>query len=249
MASHCKNAMRAVWFIVLAVMISCKEKRPLKTPPATAIPAKDTLVKNTWNYDQFKKMINNYRLQWRAACLQANDSTRMKVLQAAANHLTQWIAGDFYNYWKGTPWDFNGTTTTPGGGSIACGYFVTGILKDAGFPLNRTRLATCASLTMMKTLTSSKEIRNLSLWGFDDFTDTIKKRGAGVYIVGLDFHTGFIVHDGKESWFIHSNYINQSGVTKEKMDQSIALRSSKTRYITSLTASEKFLRTWLLHQN
>ena len=35
--------------------------------------------------------------------------------------------------WLGTPWDFNGTCETPGSGKIACGYFVSTILRDAGF--------------------------------------------------------------------------------------------------------------------
>ena len=44
-----------------------------------------------------------------------------------------------FEHWKGTPWDFNGTTRIPGQGTIACGYFVTTALQDAGFDLPRYR--------------------------------------------------------------------------------------------------------------
>jgi hypothetical protein len=48
-------------------------------------------------------------------------------------------------YWLGTTWNFNGTTQVPGEGSIACGYFVTTLLRDAGVKLERVKLAQMAS--------------------------------------------------------------------------------------------------------
>lgn len=43
----------------------------------------------------------------------------------------------------------------------------------------------------------------------------MKERGDGLYIVGLDFHVGFLQQIGDTTWFIHSNYLNRSGVMKE----------------------------------
>lgn len=99
----------------------------------------------------------------------------------------------------------------------------------------------------MKELTSSKSIMNISSLDYDEFTNLIKSYGKALFIAGLDFHTGFIMNDGNEVWFIHSNYIMKAGVMKEKVKESLALKSSKTRYITCLSNNEKFLRSWLLY--
>jgi hypothetical protein len=90
-------------------------------------------------------------------------------------------------------------------------------------------LSICPSMIMMKALTSAKEIKNLSRFSYEQFSDYLKENGPAVFIVGLDYHTGFIVNDGNESWFIHSNYINKEGVVKERVSDSKALKSSKTR--------------------
>lgn len=100
---------------------------------------------------------------------------------------------------------------------------------------------------MMKELTSSKDIKNLSYLTYKEFGNWMRDYGKGLFIVGLDFHTGFIVNDGNEVWFMHSNYINKAGVLKEKLTESAALKSSKTRFITCLTENENFLRNWLFN--
>jgi hypothetical protein len=48
------------------------------------------------------------------------------------------------------------------------------------------------------------------------------------------------VNDGHENWFIHSNYIQQKGVTKETVLDSDALKISKTRWMISLTGDIDF---------
>ncbi len=155
------------------------------------------------------------------------------------------IATDLYTQWQGTPWDFNGTIAQPNTGSIACGYFVTTILRDMGVKIDRVKLAICASSVMMKTLVPDQKLKNLSGLSYDAFNTELTKLGKGVYIIGLDFHTGFIVNDGANNWFIHSNYIGRKGVTKEVVLQSAALKASKTRWLVSLTGDRDFLYRWL----
>ena len=38
----------------------------------------------------------------------------------------------------------------------------------------------------------------------------------GLYILGLDYHTGFLVNTGEEAWFFHSNYLEPQEVLLEK---------------------------------
>lgn len=206
-------------------------------------PSLKQVKKDSPTYPQFLSSIDSTRLIFQK--IYSTNST--KALLLSKKYLIQLIGNDLYSYWKGTPWDFNGATTTPQKGKIACGYFVTTLLKDAGVNLNRFKLAVCPSLSMMKELTSSKSITNLSSLSYSQFTNCLNEYGEAVFVIGLDYHTGFIVNDGKGCWFIHSNYIYKIGVIKEKISESYALQSSKTRYVTSLTDNEKFLKNWLLN--
>ncbi len=62
----------------------------------------------------------------------------------------------------------------------------------------------------------------------------LKKNKNQVYIVGLDFHTGFITRENKDIYFIHSSYIKSKGVVKELTATSPALNASKTFMIGTL---------------
>jgi hypothetical protein len=46
------------------------------------------------------------------------------------------------------------TSETPGRGEIACGYFVSTVLRDAGFGVERVRLAQQASERIVRTLSA-----------------------------------------------------------------------------------------------
>jgi hypothetical protein len=145
------------------------------------------------------------------------------------------------SYWKGTPWDFNGVTRKPGEGKIACGYFITNTMVDLGFDIERVKLAQAASSVLIDaTCTNPK-------WcDFDGLKSYLKKQPEySVFIVGLDFHTGYLTKEKNDCYFIHSNYIGAKGVTKEKIDDSEALKASKVFYIGSISANEKFIKNWV----
>lgn len=157
------------------------------------------------------------------------------------------VTGDLFEQWKGTPWDYNGTTTIPRKGNIACGYFVTTFLADMGVQLNRRKLSTCPSSEMMKKLVPGRPLINLSRLSFAGFCDSLKNYKPGVFIIGLDYHTGIIVVDTNATWFIHSYYANNIGVIKELVSLSPALQSSSTKWLMPLTADRGFIRCWLNH--
>lgn len=114
-----------------------------------------------------------------------------------------------------------------------------------GCKINRRKLVIVTSAEMMHTLCPGQPLKNLSKPDYRDFNDSLSRLGKGVYIVGLDFHTGFIVIDGKGNWFVHSDYIEKEGVVKEQVLFSAALRSSCTRWLVSLTGDRGFLCRWL----
>lgn len=158
-------------------------------------------------------------------------SINKKPEEEKKNYLFQFINYDVPNYWASTPWSFNGTSREPKKGTIACGYFVTNTLTDFGFDINRTYLAQQASSVMIKKL--CKDIKYFSKrQDLDKYI--LSKDKNQVYIVGLDFHTGFITRENKDTYFIHSNYIKNKGVVKELTQTSQALNASKSFMIGTL---------------
>lgn len=148
-----------------------------------------------------------------------------------SSYLFRFINNDVPRYWHGTPWSFAGISREPRKGSIACGYFVTNTLSDYGFNLTRTFLAQQASSVMIKKLCT--DIRYFTKRQELE-TYILGKKKNKVYIVGLDFHTGYITRENKDIYFIHSNYIRKEGVIKELTKNSKALNASKTFMIGTL---------------
>ncbi len=156
---------------------------------------------------------------------------QQKNKKEKSQYFFKYINSEIPDYWQNTPWTFGGTSREPQKGSIACGYFVTNILSDYGFDIKRAYLAQQASSVMIKQLCT--DINYFSKR--EDLENYIlNKEKNQVYIVGLDFHTGFVTRENKDTYFIHSNYINNQGVVKEKTATSKALNASKTFMIGNL---------------
>ena len=147
--------------------------------------------------------------------------------------------------WIGTTWDFNGTTEIPGQGGIACGYFVTTVLRDAGLDLARIKLSQCASEQMILALIQPKYVERFRNAPMDNFIQSIQQQGYGLYIVGLDNHTGFIYNDGDEIYFIHASYVGTRAVQKDKAGTNPILQQSKYKVLGKISADERVLERWM----
>jgi hypothetical protein len=167
------------------------------------------------------------------------------VLEKAQRALVASIYDEIIPAWYGTDWDFYGTTETPKEGKIACGYFVTTVLRDAGVKVQRVSLAQQASENIIKSLTTAPFIKRFRNASIEKFVTDLENAGEGLYIVGLDIHVGFILHDGAEVWFIHSSYLEPSEVIREKALQSPILSSSKYRVLGKISADSDFILKWL----
>ena len=190
------------------------------------------------NYDSCKKVIVLNKQKQKPLWGSISKTEKEKIFTTAVTETI--IPG-----WIGTTWNFNGTSEKPQQGSIACGYFVTTILRDAGLSLARIKLAQCASEQMIVTLVQSKYIHRFSNIKLKDFMQSIQDQGYGLYIVGLDNHTGFIYNDGKDIHFIHSTFVGTRNVQKEKAATSWILDQSKYRVLGKISTDEKVLERWI----
>ncbi|MFN3851805.1 MAG: hypothetical protein ACK4NY_20375 [Spirosomataceae bacterium] len=148
-------------------------------------------------------------------------------------------------YWYGTRWSYNGTTQKPGKGSIACGYFVTTVLQDLGVTLNRSQLAQLPSEQMIKNLVATEDIQRFNNTPIFTFLYQVKQSGKGLYVVGLDTHTGFILNDDKGTWFIHSSGAFPFCVVKQEAAKAKILTDSRYRVLGKLTGSQEFIRKYI----
>lgn len=155
------------------------------------------------------------------------------------------ITHKVFPYWYGTKWDFNGTTEMPRQGSIACGYFVTTTLRDMGVPINRVKMAQCASEEMIRSLVSKEYIHHISGVPLNEFEKKLAAYGNGLYVIGLDNHTGFIFMEDEKHYFIHSTGWFPFKVVKDLISESSVLAKSKYRVVGKISDDEAFLKKWV----
>lgn len=178
-----------------------------------------------------------------------NETERKKILIEAHSVFTNGICRHLAPWWKNTPWDFNGTTQTPGQGKIACGYYVSTLLLHAGLQVERVRMAQQASLHIIQTLVGTDQLVKGHGIPLQQFVERIKARGMGLYVVGLDNHTGFLWHDGFEVWFLHSTVVGSRCVIKERASRSPVLDASRYRVAGYLSGNDSIMEIWLTGKN
>lgn len=208
-------------FISLLIASSCNPTND----PGSIIRAVDTTNIEKENPDYIEQKLRSRQLY--KEIMQVTSSEKMVTF-------VNFIADSLIPCWYGTKWNFNGTTETPKQGTIACGYFVTTVIRDSGIPVQRIKLAQCASEEMIKSVCESETIKRYRNIEFQTFISAITKTGFGLYVIGLDNHTGFIFNDGKKVWFIHSSYISPGCVVKEEASESVILQNSKYKVIGKL---------------
>jgi hypothetical protein len=231
--------------VVILGLVGCSNEPNLERLSEPRASSRITNSTDSLSYNDVKTIIKETRQFFKKKYPTPNKLETDSAKEEITRFWVSMISGDLFYQWKGTPWDFNGTTTVPRQGNIACGYFVTSILSDMGVQLNRRKLATCASSEMMRKLVPGRPLINLSSLSYNTFCDSIRKYDAGVFIIGLDYHTGIIVVDTTAAWFIHSYYSGNIGVIKEVIELSPSLKSSKTKWLVPLTADKGFIRRWM----
>jgi hypothetical protein len=190
-------------------------------------------VEPQYSYAQYKTECRLIQAELRKASL----VQRRQIFRKA-------ISTRLFKYWEGTLWGFNGTTEVPRKGRIACGYFVTTLLRDCGIPVQRSTLAQQASEKIVKTLVKEAHIQRFSRVPLKTMLKRVRQAGDQVYIIGLDTHVGFLVADQGHIWFIHSSGRNPWSVVREDANTSVVLEKSVYKVLGCLTADPDFIGLW-----
>lgn len=222
-----------------------KETPVASEPQPWASPHPDRT--DSQSYKEVVARIESERMALASHFQQTTSSVQKAELMAQARTLvSRSIYTEIFPSWYGTAWDLNGTTEVPQQGKIACGYFVTTVLRDAGWRVQRVRLAQQASENIILSLTTDAYVKRFRRVAIGDFVNAVKKWGAGIYVVGLDIHTGFIVNTGDDVYFIHSSYVEPYTVVRERATESKILAASNYRVLGKITADDLFIEKWLL---
>lgn len=174
-------------------------------------------------------------------------------LEIQTSRKTKNSKADFENYllnqiiphWYGTEWDFNGYTSIPNQGVIACGYFVSTTLEHVGIVINRYHLAQQAGTNEAKSL-AIVDSNYFTVYGIDKLQRKMKEYDDGIYFVGLDNHVGYLYKESGVLYFIHSNYIDDK-VMIEKAEFSKAFQSS-IYVVAEISTNELLLERWRKNQ-
>jgi hypothetical protein len=187
--------------------------------------------------------------RWRAELAKRHRAAKNAEQRSAVEHDARVILEQalpaMMRCWLGTPWDFNGTAAKPGGGKIACGYFVSTVLMDAGFQVDRYRLAQQPSGNILRTFLEKNDCHLTTGQPYAAFADAVATSEHGIWLLGLDTHVAFLVVDERGFRMIHSSGSRPWCVVDESRDQAVVLQRSNWRMTGNLTASTDVIRRWL----
>jgi len=72
--------------------------------------------------------------------------------------------------------------------------------------------------------------------------------GDGVYIVGLDYHTGFILVSGRQVSLIHASGYPPFCVVKEPLQHSFSIKKSSCFVVGKISADHRLMDRWVKRQ-
>jgi hypothetical protein len=196
-------------------------------------------------YATLKQEVERWRKDLSARHAAARTPAEKDRVLEERGRLLEVVLPEMMRCWLGTKWDFNGTSETPGEGQIACGYFVSTVLRDAGFRVDRYKLARQPSQNILRSFLPRESLSLRVGVPYEQYAAELEKAAPGIRIVGLDSHVAFLVTGPEGFRFIHSSGSQPWCVVDEGKDEAEVLRRSNYRVEGLLTDDKPLLRRWL----
>lgn len=248
-------------FMILSI-ISCQTQQQEVTKNTTSdlteiidtIPEENTEQENTieasiyenFDLDQHLKNYNILKsnIKKHKQRIRNTPTDSIPYLEVAGTYFSNILIDSVFQYWVGTEWDFNGYTATPRKGLIACGYFVSTTLKHIGVPINRYKVAQKAASDIVKDLCHRPSTETFdTLSKLENYMTT--QADNEIFVLGLSNHVGFVFKRNGQSYFAHSNYMDNAGVMIEPFEKSEALKMSFIYVIGNVSKNKSLIKGWL----
>ena len=215
------------------------------------------LIGRTISNNEYPEKILEIRKELKKLNIKFKNKGSCSVTAEIKDFFINSLKNKVFPAWYGTPYDFNGISRYPDSGGllsyilrkdlkrkIACGHFVSAVLDNIGFHIDkRLRLGRQPASHIIRTFVKKSLIKAVVDYDFNKFLQIIKEMGFGIYIVGLDTHTGFILYDNSGMWLIHSHM--RLWVLKEECSTSFSLKKSKFRMVGKISDDSETLLKWV----
>jgi len=183
----------------------------------------------------------------------ARGAERRVVRAEARQVVTTAIRDHIFPAWLGTPWGLGVKSTAirphEPGKVVGCSYFVTAVLLNAGLRLeSRGRFAVAPSELIQRALTPARrDLHRIFRVDGPALRRRIAALGDGIYMVGLNIHTGFLVVNGAEVRVVHASYTPPMQVVDEPLleSQVIDLSAQRGYVVTPLFQDDFLIDAWL----
>jgi hypothetical protein len=177
-------------------------------------------------------------------------AARARVRAAARTAVVRAITDELAPAWIGTPWGLghNSTARRPHepGKTVGCGYFVAGVLENAGLRLDtRVRFAQAAALRLQRSL--APRVHRYGSISPAELRTRVAALGDGLYVIGLNIHVGFVVVRGGAVRFVHASYTSPQTVVDEPLERAAAIAASQRAgyFVSPVFQDERLAEMWL----
>jgi hypothetical protein len=139
-----------------------------------------------------------------------------KPLQRAIEGELVDAVGQLTQHWLGTRWALGSPQTTlPQIGKVNCGTFVGRVLHDVGFNVEVRKLQRQPSQLIIKSFVGKDRMRKFSNKPMKTFLASVREMGPGLFIIGLDFHVGFLLQTSDDLRFVHASFETETVVNED----------------------------------
>lgn len=213
-----------------------KVSHQLKTQYIQTLKELKSVSDSSKSYESIKNSIKAKKLDYQGS-----------PTDSISNLFTISLVNRIIPFWEGTPWSFEGHTSVPRKGKIACGYFVSTTLKHIGVNINRYKLAQQSPINEAQSLGLESKVFKVSENSIDkNISKIYSTLTEGIHFIGFDTsHVGYILKTKDQLYLIHSNYIDSKGVEIEKIEDSDVFASYAVYYISELSTNKHLLKNWI----
>ena len=187
-------------------------------------------------YESLVRSIESRRIELASSSQKLRPEVEQALLAAFRRLTAAWI---------GTRWGLGlPQTDRPREGKVNCGTFVGTILSHAGFRIDVRRLQRQPSQMIIRTFVADRRrVVVLDRASMPAFRARVKALGPGLFIIGLDFHVGFLLQTADDLRFVHASY-ETGEVVDEPAASAVPITSSDYRIVGKLL-DDRMLRAWL----
>lgn len=204
-------------------------------------------------YDRALQEIEQKRQGLHDRWQKARGKARAEIVAEARATVVGAIIDTVFPAWIGMPWGLgrNSTATRPfePGKVVGCSYFLTGVLLNAGLRLSdRGRFVRVPSLWAQEALSPAPgAVHRFVKMPLAALERRIAALGDGLYIVGLNIHTGFIYVRAGRVHVVHASYMPPQTVVDEPLAESqvIALSAPRGWIVSPLFQDDRLVELWL----